>query len=133
MTGPSGVASRLRQAGREPGRPFSNGFPPRRNGGFRSRSVIWSFFRASLVSWVPKNGNLGALGSHFAGPDWLTLPLPIPINAPARFARHRGARVSTLHGPWSGAARESELRITPSSSGGVSGVAKGADGKSAVL
>src|SRR6267378_925158 len=126
MTGPSGLESRSRQAGRRPdSRPLPGALPPsRRNLGFRSRSLM-----GPLVSWVPDYGNLSPWRAVFGGPHWLTLPGRFPHKPPTGsspsapgFNVIRGL-IRRHFGGWA-------LMLL---SGGVSRVAKGADCKSAVL
>ena len=127
MTGPSGCESRSRQAGRPADFPglLKGLAPPRGPLGANFRS-----FMGSLVSRVPKYGNLGADGGDFTCSARLTLP--------HRFA-HKRARplppvwaVRGLHVSMAvfGPPARSGPIVLPSS-GGVSRVAKGADCKSA--
>src|SRR3954463_16627157 len=95
MTGPSGLESRSRQAGRPADFPgLLKGLPPPREplgANFRS-------FMGLVVSWVPKYRNLGAIGGDFSCSPRLTLP--------HRFADKRARplppvwAVSGLHVPW---------------------------------
>src|SRR3954447_7167329 len=123
MMGPSGFASRPRQAGRPPDTPrFCGGLPPpRRKCCFRSRSLM-----GQLVSWVPDNGNFNPRG-RFWRPALVDLAgvLPpetrnrVPVTG-SRFQRHSWPCLRRFGG-W----------VAMLLRGEVSRVAKGADCKSA--
>src|ERR1700733_1486983 len=122
MTGPSGLASRSRQGGRRPdSRPLSGDLPPpRRNLGFRSRSLMAGLCHGFRIMAI------WALAPRISGRGWLTLP---------GCFRHKRAqpgalyRVLVLTASMASSVAILAEGLAMRLSGGVSRVAKGADCK----